>query len=201
MDNYKKTNIEKTEELIKENIKNGMNLGRFKRHENIAVLVDKYIDKNAKILEIGVREGFLFDHLKKKGFKDFYGIDISPLGIKILNKNGYKGHVADAQEDFEMVDRKFNAVIISHCLEHIPNTSKVIQNIYNCLEENGILYVEVPKQPKEPIPTAWGHYYCFVDIAELKSFFSQDKWKLLYQHEKINKNKERGNIRCIYIKI
>lgn len=197
--NYKEVNIKITKKLIEENIKNGINQGRFNRHESIAILVDKYADKNGKVLEIGVREGFLFDHLKKKGFSDLYGIDISSEGIEILHKRGYKGHVADAQEDLK-TDEKFNTIIMSHCLEHMPYPEKAICNVYNHLEKNGILYIEVPKQPQEPVPTKFAHYYIFTCLNDLKELFSE-KWRLLYENEKINKNKERGNIKCIYQKI
>lgn len=188
---YKEENIKKTEELILERMVTG-NLAK-KRHENIANLVSKYANKNGSIFEIGVREGFLFDYLKEAGFNDLYGIDISPLAIKILHERGYKGHVADAQEGFNIYG-KWDTIIISHCLEHVPEPNKVINNIYEALKINGILYIEVPIQPKEKVPTKWSHYYCFESYNELLSFFNE-KWNLIYNEKKPK------NFKCIFEKV
>lgn len=197
--NYKEVNIKLTKKLVKERM-NKNNDGTIKRHKKIVEIVSRYVDKKRPLLEIGCREGDLFIQLEKDGFMDLYGIDISSFSIRMLNERRFKGHVADAQKDFKLRGKKFDTVIISHCLEHMPEPHKVISNIHKCLNENGVLYVEVPKQPKEPIPTPWGHFFCFSSMEELKGFFDEDKWRLLYCHEKTNKNEERGNLRCVFQK-
>lgn len=185
---YKEVNIEKTAELVERRKVKGVGPGIKKRHENIVKVVNKFADKKKPLLEIGVREGFLFDHLKNHGYSNIYGVDISPLGIKRLHERGYKGHVADAADDLKIGDRKFDAIIISHCLEHVPEPNKVVDNMYNALNKNGIVYVEVPRQPKEPVPTPWAHYYCFSSPEELLSFFPEDKWEMIYfDKEKVMK--------------
>jgi 2-polyprenyl-3-methyl-5-hydroxy-6-metoxy-1,4-benzoquinol methylase len=157
------------------------------RHNSLVTEVSKYANKNGKLLEIGVREGFLFDTLKQAGFKNLYGIDISPEAIETLHERGYEGHVADAQNF--LFDERFDTVIISHCLEHCPEPEKVLENIFNIMNQNGILYVAVPKQKKEPVPTKWAHYYCFESDTEFLSFFK--KWKILwYENMKVIVKKE-----------
>ena len=188
MDDYRKVNIEKTAELVERRRVKGVGPGIKKRHENIVKTINQFTDKNKPLLEIGVREGFLFDHLKKHGYGNLYGVDISPEGIKMLHQRGYAGHVADAAVDLKIGDRKFDTLIISHCLEHVPEPNKVVDNMYKALNKGGILYVEVPKQPKEPVPTKWAHYYCFSSPEELMSFFPKDKWELIYyDKEKVMK--------------
>lgn len=185
---YKEVNIEKTAELVERRKVKGVGPGIKKRHENIVKVVNKFANKNKPLLEIGVREGFLFDHLKNHGYKNLYGVDISPVGIKTLHQRGYKGHVADAADDLKIGDKKFDAIIISHCLEHVPEPNKVVDNMYNALNKNGFVYVEVPRQPKEPVPTPWAHYYCFSSPEELLSFFPEDKWEMIYfDKEKVMK--------------
>jgi SAM-dependent methyltransferase len=185
---YREVNIEKTAELVEIRKVKGVGPGIKKRHENIVKVVNKFADKNKPLLEIGVREGFLFDHLKNHGYKNLYGVDISPVGIKRLHERGYKGHVADAANDLKIGDRKFDAIIISHCLEHVPEPNKVVDNMYDALNDDGIVYVEVPRQPKEPVPTKWAHYYCFSSPEELLGFFPKDKWKMIWSDkEKVMK--------------
>jgi ubiquinone/menaquinone biosynthesis C-methylase UbiE len=188
MDDYAEVNRKKTAELVEIRREKGVGPGIKKRHENIIKVVNKFADKNKPLLEIGAREGFLFDHLKKHGYKNIYGVDISPEGIKRLHERGYKGHVADAADDLKIGDKKFDAIIISHCLEHVPEPNKVVNNMYKALNKGGIVYIEVPKQPKEKVPTKYAHYYCFSSPEELLSFFPKDKWEMIYfDKEKVMK--------------
>jgi 2-polyprenyl-3-methyl-5-hydroxy-6-metoxy-1,4-benzoquinol methylase len=188
MGDYAEVNRKKTAELVEQRRVKGVGPGIKKRHLNIVNVVSKFADKKKPLLEIGVREGFLFDHLKNHGYNNLYGVDISPEGIKRLHERGYKGHIADAAVDLKIGDRKFNTIIISHCLEHVPEPNKVVDNMYKALNKGGIVYVEVPRQPKEPVPTPWAHYYCFSSPEELLAFFPEDKWEMIYfDKEKVMK--------------
>lgn len=181
--NYKEFNKTLTKNLVKEYEEKGISQRIKERHQNTIDYILKYVNKNSKILEIGCRVGHLLDNLKEKGYNHFYGIDISDYSIKKLKEKGYKGSIEDAQ-NFEL-NQKFDCIIISHCLEHCPEPQKVINNIFNHLNEKGILYVEVPNQPKEPIPTKWAHYFCFDSLNELLQFFPENKWKILEKNDKI----------------
>lgn len=174
--NYKQANIKMTDELLKEEVSSGT-IERFNRVANI---IQRYFDKNRLIFEIGVKRGDLFDVLKKRGFKKFSGIDVSEKAIRLLRAKGYKGWVMDAQSMSRFSDESTPAIIISHCLEHCPEVQQVADDMHRLLKKDGILYVEVPKQKKEPVPTKWAHYYCFDSHNDLMSFFPSDKWNLLY---------------------
>ena len=173
---YKKLNAKITKKLLEEEVSKGT-IDRFHRTSKI---IDKYFDKKKTIFEIGVKRGDLFDVLKKYGFEKFCGIDVSDVAIKLLRKKGYKGWVMDAQNLSRFKDGATFSVIMSHVLEHCPDVQLVSDNVHRMLEQNGILYVEVPKQAKEPVPTKWGHYYCFDSHNDLMNFFPSEKWKLLY---------------------
>ena len=146
------------------------------RYLNIVGIMEEFAEKDKPLLEVGVREGFLFDFLQEAGFTDLYGIDISPDAIKRLLERGHKGEVADAM-DFKL-DRKFHTCITSHCIEHCPNPKRVISNIYDALEDGGIVFVRVPRQVKRAVPTRAGHYFLFPNMAELKSIFDSN-WKII----------------------
>ena len=186
---YKEGNAELTESLVKQFELNGIGPGVNERHMQVVEIVNRFADPTKPLLEVGARVGHLFDRLKKMGFTDMYGVDVSPYAIDLLLKKGYKGHVGDAQAlDFH---EEFNTAIMSHTLEHCPEPQLVIECIYESLQPGGIFYVEVPAQKKEPVPTIWMHYYCFTSFDELDSMFD-DRWKLLYREE--------GTIKCVYQK-
>jgi SAM-dependent methyltransferase len=132
-------------------------------------LVLKFTNKNMSAIDIGGREGFFLSRLKEKGYNDLYCIDISKEAIDFLKKRGLKGHVANIQENLE-VDRTFDIAIISHVLEHCPDPSKIINLIFNILNENGIQFIEVPNEPFKEFPTKYGHYYGFYSYDDIINF-------------------------------
>ncbi len=149
-----------------------------KRYLPIIDLILKHVNKEAPLLDIGIREGKFLEVLKKSGFKSIYGVDVYIEGVERAKSLGFEAKVADAQ-NFSL-EKKFDAATLSHVLEHCPEPNKVIQNVYdNVLNDDGILYVEVPVQKKEPVPTAHAHFYCFTSMTELLSFFDKSKWSVV----------------------
>ena len=153
--------------------------GLIKRHTLITQWVSKHCNKNEPLLEVGCCEGYLFDHLKDAGFKNLYGIDISPDAIEKLKKRGYKGEIFDIH--YSTFREKYGIIISSHSLEHCHDPKVAVENMYNALKKGGRLLVVVPKQNKKAkVPDEWGHWYHFESFEELLSFFPNDKWKLIW---------------------
>jgi SAM-dependent methyltransferase len=184
MNKYEQSQIELGKRLVKAN-KRTQKRGKYhggpglvKRHTLITGWVSKYCNKKEPLIEVGSCEGYLFDHLKDAGFKNIYGIDISPDAIEKLKRRGYKGEVHDIHNEF--VHDKYGTIITSHSLEHCHDPKKAIENMYNALKKGGRLLVVVPKQRKTKVPDQWGHWYHFESFEELISFFSNDKWKLVW---------------------
>ena len=179
METYIKKNLENTKQLM-----NNINKERYKqlkvnRYKPIIEMIEPFIDVNKPLLDIGIREGAFLDVLKEYGFKKLYGTDIYKDGVESGNKKGHTCFISNAMKlDLDM---KFNTITISHVIEHCPDINKVLDNIYNHLEENGILYVEVPKEKKntDEENIKHGHYFNFTNLKELESFFINDKWNIL----------------------
>jgi 2-polyprenyl-3-methyl-5-hydroxy-6-metoxy-1,4-benzoquinol methylase len=178
MKNYRKSQIETTRRLIKRRKRKVRN-ALIERHERVASIVSKYSDKNKPLIELGVLEGLLFDIFKRRGFVNLYGIDISPDAIERLRERGYEGNVTDAQEFIS--SKKFDTVVSCHMLEHCPRPQRVIQNIYDILNEGGILYIEVPLEEKSAVPDKHGHWFKFENTQKLKSFFPPEMYELIYE--------------------
>jgi SAM-dependent methyltransferase len=184
MQEYEKSQIELGKRLVIAN-KRTQKRGRYhggpglvKRHTLITKWVSKHMYKGEPLLEVGSCEGYLFDHLRDAGFTDLYGIDISPDAIQKLKKRGYKGEIFDIHK--LTIHEIYGTIISSHSLEHCHNPKKAIENIYNALKKGGRLLVVVPRQDKKAVPDKWGHWYHFESFEELKSFFPNDRWKLIW---------------------
>jgi 2-polyprenyl-3-methyl-5-hydroxy-6-metoxy-1,4-benzoquinol methylase len=97
-------------------------------------------DKNAKVLDVGCGIGHFLYYLKKRGYKNFCGIDISPQQVNFCKENiSERVEVADAF-DFLKVGREKYSVIVAHdVLEHIrkEKTLTLLRLIYDSLENGG----------------------------------------------------------------
>ncbi len=152
-----------------------------KRHDLIASLVKKHHpDSSAAVMDIGGREGFLCDALKQQGFKSFYIVDISPEAIEYAKQRGYNGEVKNV-ENIGSLNRTFDIIIASHVIEHCKEPKKIIDGVHGLLNPGGTFFIEVPRQPKEPVPTKFGHWYLFSDLSELTELFDE-KWELVFTH-------------------
>jgi SAM-dependent methyltransferase len=184
MNEYKKSQVELGKRLLKSGSRTQKRgkyhggPGILERHTFVTKLVSKYCNKNEPLLEVGSCEGYLFDHLKDVGFKDIYGIDISPDVIEKLKKRGYKGEVHDIHNLF--VNEKYGTIISSHSLEHCHSPKGALKNIHDGLKKGGKLYIAVPCQKKKSVPDKFGHWYHFESFEELLGFFPKDKWKLIW---------------------
>lgn len=182
MDKYTQSQVDLGKKLVKAN-KRTQKRGKYhggpglvKRHTLITEWASNYFDKNEPLLEVGSCEGYLFDHLKDEGFKNVYGIDISPDAIQKLKKRGYSGEVLDIHNSD--IKEKFGSIISSHSLEHCHDPKLALDKIWDALKFGGRLLVVVPKQTKKlEVPDQWGHWYHFESFEELQSFFPSNKWK------------------------
>ena len=89
-------------------------------------LIEKYITKQSKIIEIGCATGyygmFLFDKCK-----EYIGVDLSPDNVKIFNekieKNNIKNimtMVGDATNLFQIGNDEFDVVLVLGPMYHLP---------------------------------------------------------------------------------
>jgi SAM-dependent methyltransferase len=117
----------------------------FKARRQYILQLLKNAPKNISILDIGCASGILLRELIEVGFdaNNLYGIDISPKAIENCKANGIKNcSVMDAQHI--VLNKKFDVIIASDCLEHIENDENALKNWHSLLLLGGSLYVFVP---------------------------------------------------------
>jgi SAM-dependent methyltransferase len=110
-----------------------------KRAERIYGLCSKYAtDKNLNILDYGGAGGKLLLPFKN-GNHHCFVIDYDDSTISGVTKLGNDIHDA-------VIDKKFDLIICSHVLEHVSDLAGLVNKLKDYLEEDGIIYAEVPQQ-------------------------------------------------------
>jgi len=105
-------------------------------------ILEKYVSKGQKILEVGCSSGFMLNALKERGTV-VYGIDPSEGFIEYVKAKDilvYK-NLFELKKDF---NGKFDIIIHYYVLEHIREPLEFIQSYMNLLNENGRMIFEVP---------------------------------------------------------
>ncbi len=110
----------------------------------------KYLpkDKKVKIIDLGCGMGHFLYFLKKNGYKNYFGIDISAECINFCNKKnlGSKENLfcGDVINFFQKEKRQFDVVMMNDIIEHIPKDKIVslLRLIKKSLSNNGRLIIK-----------------------------------------------------------
>jgi SAM-dependent methyltransferase len=108
-----------------------------------------------KILDIGCRSGDFLLSVKNKC--EAYGVEVNPVDAKYCNEAGlnvFCGILEDA--DFE--DDFFDAIVLSHVMEHLPSPKKTLGEIYRILKPGGKVYILCPN-PESYGKRIFGRYW------------------------------------------
>jgi SAM-dependent methyltransferase len=97
--------------------------------------------KNVNFLEIGPGGGD-FSLAAQKTAWNVYCLDVSDIVIENLKTIGIAGSTFNGNE-FSL-NNKFDTVVMKHVLEHIEHPRSIIESIYNVLDDDGLVYIQVP---------------------------------------------------------
>ncbi len=107
----------------------------------VAFLMNQIHIKN--VLDIACGNGIILCQFKKLGYNT-YGTEYDSRLEEIGEKKGFTmlpGGVLPSKPDGKT---SFDLIIFTEIIEHINNPKEVINNIYNLLSSNGILYITTP---------------------------------------------------------
>lgn len=102
--------------------------------------------KEKKILDLGCGYGENDKYCRDLDAKEILGIDISEHMIKIAEKNNADENIkykVMAMEDISKIKEKFDIVISSLAFHYVKDYEKLIKDIYNLLNDNGILIFSI----------------------------------------------------------
>ena len=102
-------------------------------------------NKAAKIIEIGCANGGILTTLKRKGYTDLTGVDLSAKCVENIISSGIAGIQGSISEVNRLLNgQKFDYVILSHVMEHVYDLKEALCQCYDLMNENAMLYLEVP---------------------------------------------------------
>jgi len=105
-------------------------------------------DKNVRILDFGCGMGHFLYFLKKMGYNNFVGVDISPQQVAFVSKYITSNVVlADGFEFLNEALRRgdyFYVIVLNDVIEHIPKhrTLELLKLVFNILEPGGKIFVK-----------------------------------------------------------
>jgi len=105
--------------------------------------------QHGKVLDIGCATGTFLTVAQENGW-EAVGIDMSEWAYNYLRKGGFNSIYQCTLEEAEFPDEYFNAVHLSHILEHIPDPGSFLIEIHRILEPKGLVIIEVPNESKFP---------------------------------------------------
>jgi ubiquinone/menaquinone biosynthesis C-methylase UbiE len=116
-----------------------------KANKIIAVLKDFLKDdfKDLKLIDIGSSTGIM-TKLLSEHFSETVGIDIDEQGVKYARENFENDHLSFSTSDamnINFPDNSFDVVNCSHIYEHVPDSKKLMSEIYRVLKPGGVCFL------------------------------------------------------------
>lgn len=95
-----------------------------------------------RVLEVGSGYGDILIYLKSRGCS-VLGTDLSASGAAQAATYGVEVRVGNLA-DLRLPDQSFDAAILSHCLEHVPDPNTELAELHRLLAPGGHLHIAVP---------------------------------------------------------
>jgi SAM-dependent methyltransferase len=98
------------------------------------------------VLELGCGPGYILRFLKKEGFVNVEGIDISEEQLEIAIGQGLNPKLRDVFEYLPTVENSYNAMIAVDFVEHFTKDElmRLVPLIFKSLKKGGIFIVQTP---------------------------------------------------------
>lgn len=97
------------------------------------------LNKNCKILDIGCGNGLFLVYLKKLGYKNIIGIDLSVENVKYCQSLGLNVVLKDLKSYLKSNNSKFDLIVLNDVIEHIEKKEVLytLKLINSSLYKNG----------------------------------------------------------------
>jgi 2-polyprenyl-3-methyl-5-hydroxy-6-metoxy-1,4-benzoquinol methylase len=105
--------------------------------------IPRYIP-HGKILSVGFGGIAELESLRKLGW-EVWGIDVDEELVRGARENGFSASVAPSISDAGLPDNSFDAVLMSHVLEHLSDPFTEIAEVMRVLKPGGLFQVVVPR--------------------------------------------------------
>lgn len=104
-------------------------------------------NKSTKILDVGSGGGHFLAYLKRRGYKNIEGVDLSPGLVEFVKKEIHpKVTNEDALSFLEKHKNEYDILVANDIIEHL-HKDRIIEFLFLCyeaLKKNGTLYLKTP---------------------------------------------------------
>jgi SAM-dependent methyltransferase len=94
------------------------------------------------LLDVGCGDGQLLQTAKDEGW-DALGIDLSETAIMLCHRRGLSASGTDFF-DVSLDERRFDVIVMSELIEHVPSPQRFLKRAEELLEEGGVVYLTTP---------------------------------------------------------
>lgn len=145
---------------IAKNLINDFNLYARYYKKNYSKFLPK--NKSVKILDLGCGNGRFLYFLKKKGYKNFIGVDMQKKNIDFCIKQKLPIKKSDIFVFLKENKKHFDVIVMNDLIEHFEKNQvlKLLKLAYKNLSKNGILIVKTPNM-SNPILASSSKYINF----------------------------------------
>ncbi|HSM17125.1 MAG TPA: class I SAM-dependent methyltransferase [Gemmatimonadales bacterium] len=113
------------------------------RRQILLALFRHYLPRGGRILDVGCATGYFIEGAQQEF--DAWGIDPSPVAVKICQDRGLTQVVPGSTEDFAAVqDKRFDAVGFFDVIEHVDDDLSALTNARAVLADRGLVMITVP---------------------------------------------------------
>lgn len=168
--------------------------------------LSKYIDlsKYKSVLEIGCSAGGILKYFQDKNHS-VTGCDFDSKYIE-YGKNKDLNLIVGGASSLQS-DKKFDLIILSHVVEHFKDLKKEFSKIFNLLNDNGMIYIQVPGIFNEEYYKSYvrcdflfyiqnAHIYYFTKNSFLNTLtYLGIKIKTIHIDEKVNVILQKNNVK------
>ncbi len=98
--------------------------------------------QNGKFLDVGCGNGSSMQTMKDMGW-NVTGLDFDENAVAAAKESNLEVFVGDVFSQ-KFADNSFDAILMSHVIEHVPNPKEVIQECHRILKKNGTLSIITP---------------------------------------------------------
>jgi SAM-dependent methyltransferase len=113
--------------------------------EKIGNMLDGYIDKDARILDVGCGYGSKLKQLTELGYTNVKGVEINQAIVDAVRNEGLDVSSVD-EFDLDEQTETYDLLLMSHIIEHFQYQDLIefMENYLDCLKPGGFLLIATP---------------------------------------------------------
>ena len=113
-------------------------------------LVESLTVPSEAILDVGCGSGSMLRYLRRRGYRNLHGLDLSPYAVNRLRGEGIGMHLGRLP-DVRLPAAGYDVVIASFVLEHVVRRRRFVRGLARVLKPGGRAFVFVPDDCLSPI--------------------------------------------------